>query len=431
MNGLKRILLLFVALALVLGTYASTGAWRSEAAAPAAHPDVDASIAFWQKRIAGNPQAYLDYTLLGQAMTRKARESGDVGYYQQAEEALQRATAINPAYLPALEQRAYVLFAMHDFAGALSIAGPLVENRRAVTALAIVGDAYLALGEYEQAEAAYQALAERGASPAVYSRQALIADLHGDPQGALALMEKAARLALESGEYGEALAWYEYQLGELHFKMGDLRRSGERYQAALDYFEGYYLALAGLGKIAAARGDYAAAIDYYQRATQIVPQPDLLAALGDVYQSAGDAEQARLQYDTVEFIGELAEINRQVYNRQLANFYSDHDLHLEKALQLASAELEVRRDVLGYDAAAWAYYKNGQIPQAEAAMAQALRLGTRDARLYYHAGMIALAVGEAQKAGEFLSEALSINPYFDLLQAPLARETLEGIGREL
>ena len=69
--------------------------------------------------------------------------------------------------------------------------------------------------------------------------------------------------------------------------------------------------------------------------------------MGDLYAEIGDSDQARLQYDTVEFIAKLAAINEQVYNRQLALFYADHDLKLDEALELATSELAVRKDVYG------------------------------------------------------------------------------------
>ena len=57
-------------------------------------------------------------------------------------------------------------------------------------------------------------------------------------------------------------------------------------------------------------------------------------------------------------------------------------------------------------------------------MNEALRLGTRDARLYYHAGMISTALGERKQAAEYLRSALEINPTFDVLGADVARRTL-------
>jgi tetratricopeptide (TPR) repeat protein len=102
-------------------------------------------------------------------------------------------------------------------------------------------------------------------------------------------------------------------------------------------------------------------------------------------------------------------------------------LHLEKALGLALAELRTRKDIYGYDAAAWAEYKNGNFEEAQTYIEQAMALGTRDAQLYYHAGMIALELGHKEQAREYLEEALAINPHFSILQAEHARRALESV----
>jgi tetratricopeptide (TPR) repeat protein len=433
---MSRAKLIFVPIvvAILIGSSYLVGWWQGDArplAQPSpSQPDTDTSIAFWQKRIAANPKAYIDYTLLGQAFARKARETGDVGYFQRSEAALRQALGINPTYVPASAQLSSTLFAMHDFKGALAIAEPLAGHPKATQALATIGDAHMALGDYAEAEAATQKLFEQeGPNPAIYSRQAALAELRGETDRALALLEQATDLARRSGDYGENLAWYEYQLGELYFKNNQLDRAVAHYQAALDEFDNYYLGLAGMGKVRAAQGDYRAAIELYQHAVTIVPQPEFLAALGDIYMANGQPDKAKQQYDTVEYIGKLAKINQQIYNRQLANFYSDHDLHLDEALKLATDELAVRKDVFGFDAAAWAYYKNGRLSQAQDAIEQALRFGTRDAKLYYHAGMIAQARGHAADAQRLLAQALAINPHFDLLQSRIARATLDQIAR--
>ena len=48
---------------------------------------------------------------------------------------------------------------------------------------------------------------------------------------------------------------------------------------------------------------------------------------------------------------------------------------------------------------AWTALKAGKIVEAQAAMQEALRLETRDARLFYHAGMIAEVAGPGSCAG--------------------------------
>jgi Tfp pilus assembly protein PilF len=98
-----------------------------------------------------------------------------------------------------------------------------------------------------------------------------------------------------------------------------------------------------------------------------------------------------------------------------------------EAYQNAVREYEVRRDIYGADAVAWTALKAGELAKANRAIKQALRLGTQDARLFYHAGMIARASGEKQTAGEYLRRALALSPQFDPLQTRIAKQALSEI----
>jgi hypothetical protein len=57
-------------------------------------------------------------------------------------------------------------------------------------------------------------------------------------------------------------------------------------------------------------------------------------------------------------------------------------------------------------------------------MTNALAFGTKDARLDYHAAMIALALGRTAEARTGLEAALALDPAFDPLQAARARQAL-------
>lgn len=391
-------------------------------------PPVGDAIEFFQGRIKVNPQDAVSYALLAGQYVRHARETGDVASYQKAEVALEESLRLFPNYGQANASLASVYYAQHDFIPALELAKQVYERDPRITdALVTIGDAQLALGNHEAAEAAYQELEKKDDSPPVLARLAAFQELKGNPQEAMALMRRAAGDALQGGGTKESVAWYVLRVGDMHFNRGQYKEAGRYYEAALRIFEGYHLALAGLGKSMAAQGNFEEAIVYYQKAINKVPQPEYLAALGDLYTRTDRPEQAKIQYETVGYIGKLAAINKQVYNRQLANFYSDHDMHLKEALKLALVELESRKDIYGYDAAAWAQYKNGNFKEAQVLMEQALALGTRDALLYYHAGMIAHAVGNDQAACQALEEAIAISPQFSILHAPELRATLRTL----
>lgn len=80
------------------------------------------------------------------------------------------------------------------------------------------------------------------------------------------------------------------------------------------------------------------------------------------------------------------------------------------------------------DALAWTALKAGKQDQAQSAIKEALRLGTRDAKLFYHAGMIALAREDKAAVRDYLNRALAINPQFDPLQVINARKALDGLS---
>ncbi|HEU0294944.1 MAG TPA: tetratricopeptide repeat protein [Anaerolineales bacterium] len=438
MTRRKSILLLLSVLILVLSSQVYGAYFNSPKDLPDSEdidgstlanvPPVEVAIAAFQERLKQNPQDPITYTLLANQYIRQARETGDVSGYQRAEDALNQALDLLPTYSSARTTLASVYYSQHEFMKALELAQEEYDrNPKDTQALVIAADSQLSLGNYQEAESMYRHLSDLSTTPPMLARLAAVEELKGDPDQALILMRRAAGNALKSGGTKESVAWYILRVADMYFSIGKYKQAGGYYEAALRVFDNYHLALAGLGKVSAAQGDYDEAIAYYQQAINLIPQPDYLAALGDLYTLTRQPEQAQVQYQTVEYIGKLAALNRQVYNRQLANFYSDHNMKPKEALRLALAELKSRQDIYGYDAAAWAEYRNGNLQQAQTYMEQALALGTQDARLYYHAGLIAHALHQDQQAREYLETALSINPHFSILDAEHARASLEAL----
>jgi tetratricopeptide (TPR) repeat protein len=95
---------------------------------------------------------------------------------------------------------------------------------------------------------------------------------------------------------------------------------------------------------------------------------------------------------------------------------------------LARAEHEVRKDVYGHDVLAWTLYKSGRSQESLAPMEKALELGTRDAKLFFHAGMIHRAAGNTARAREYLARALATNPHFHVLHAAIAVRALDELA---
>jgi tetratricopeptide (TPR) repeat protein len=404
----------------------AVGAWGQDR-------PIDRILKFHQTRVAADPDDPLAYNRLADAYVQKARESGDLTYYGLAETAARRSLALLPrgrSAATATTTLAVVHMARHEFSEALARAREaLTADPGDATPQAIVGDALLEAGEYDQAAEAYARMAALDGPRRPDSRLAWLAFLRGDPAGAVAGMRRAVAVARAANPQGEPVAWAHAQLGDLLFHTGDLIGAAAAYREALAAAPGYHRAFAGAGRVLAAEGRFSDAVDRYRRALAVVPLPEYAAALGDVYARMGRPQDAGRQYALVEYIGRLGAVGPAVYNRELALFYADHDLKLPEALDLARRELRARRDIYTHDVLAWTLYKNGRAQEALAPMTDALRLGTRDARLLFHAGMIHRALGRADAARDYLARALAINAQFDVLQGPVAARTLTALGR--
>jgi tetratricopeptide (TPR) repeat protein len=361
------------------------------------------------------------------AFMKKNRESGDPSWYARASAALEQALAADPAHYAALRARAWVLLGQHDFAAARTAA----EAARAREPgdwwnHATLTDACVELGDYAcAAEAADTTVALRPGL-ASYARVAFLRALLGDRAGAREAMQLAVAAANPADH--EARAWALVHLGHEHFASGDLGGARAAYESALAAVPDYHLALGPLARVRAAQGDLRAAAGLYRRAVARVPSVDLYAELGDLHLALGDRRGAEEAYAAIDDVARVAAATGISAGRELARFYADHERDLAQALALARAEAAARRDIYTDDLLAWALHRNGDHRRAMRAAHRALRLGTEDARLHYHAGMIAAACGRPRQAARHLGRALATNPYFDLLEAPVARARLAALG---
>jgi Tfp pilus assembly protein PilF len=75
------------------------------------------------------------------------------------------------------------------------------------------------------------------------------------------------------------------------------------------------------------------------------------------------------------------------------------------------------------DAYAWALHVNGQDAEARKQIETALAVGVRDAKLFRHAGEIALKTGDVPAAERYLKQSTELNT----VDSDQARRTLAGL----
>jgi tetratricopeptide (TPR) repeat protein len=420
-----------LAIAPAVGSAAAQPATTRAAAAPAPDPGGDRlaerTIRSLEANTRRNPDDFIAYMRLADLYLGRLRRTGDVQYLKLAEGAGRLSLSILPAEQNpgALVMVGRALIASHAFAAARETGQRLVQLAPAKAyGYEVLGDALFELGEYDRAAEAYQKLddlSDGGVS--AQARLGKLAQIRGDTAAARQHFDAALAGAKEAFPPNpEALGWCHWQLGELDFSLGDYPAAERCYRDALDAYPGDRRFLVSLGRVLAARGDLAGAIQQYGHAARIVPEVATVGTLGDLYHLAGRDKDAAAQYAVVEQIARLSAAQGGLYDRSIALFYADHDRKPQEAYTLAAREYAARKDVWGADALAWAALKAGKVPEARDAIAQALRLGTKDARLFYHAGMIARAAGEKDQARDLLRRALDLSPGFDPLQARRARE---------
>lgn len=398
------------------------------------------SIRYLEAQIRRNPDDFIAHNKLASYYLQRARETGDANYINLAGRSAQASLDILPADINTDGLTALIRFenATHEFAQARDHARELVTLKPDKSeSFALLGDALLELGDYTEAARAYarmEQLSGDGDTTAV-TRLARQAYLRGNLDAAQEYLSTAAtRLTRSPSSTPEPRAWAYWQLGEIAFARGDYATAERRHREALDIFPDYFQATAALARARAAQDDIPAAIELYEKATRRFPDPSAIAALGDLYHLTGREREAQAQYKLVEQIARLGqpdaqskgESNAKLYNRQLALFYADHDLKTDEAYKLAAREYEARQDIYGADALAWTALKAGKIAEAQTAIQQALKLNTQDARLFYHAGMIALRAGDKEAGRDYLDRALKLSPHFDARQSLDARAALQN-----
>jgi tetratricopeptide (TPR) repeat protein len=346
----------------------------------------------------------------GNAFAKRARETGDVTYYDKADAVYRRVLRTTPDDLPATIGLGALALSRHDFREALALGHRAVKlSPTTAEGYGVVGDALLELGRYEKAFDTFNTMVSLKPSVSSYARISYARELLGDVGGAADAMRLAVDAA--SGE-PEALAWSHTQLGKLFWAHGKLGAAAREYRTALSVRPHYVAALDALAQVEAARGRMVHAVSLSRRAAELLPLPQYVANYGDLLRRAGDRSGARRQYQLVAAIGRLQRAGGVNVDLELALFDVDHGVRLDRVAALARAARVERPSIDGDDTLAWALARTGRCGEALRYSMRALRLGTLDAPKFFHRGVIERCVGHPAAAREWFARARARNPYW-------------------
>lgn len=322
---------------------------------------------------------------LAKIYTHEARVTGEHGHYYPAalqvlDEALTRSQQNPDEQFQALAMKAGVLLSLHQFAEALAAGQEAVAmNPYNAQIYGVLVDAYVELGQYDQAVAMADKMISIRPDLRSYARISYLRELHGDIPGAI----EAMQLAVDAGYPGyEQTAWARLTLGDLYAQYGEMEKAELAYERILVDRPDYPFAIAALGEMAESKGDLVTAEEKYLQAAKIIPEFSFYEKLAGLYQK---------QERTAEFNETISELKLMLADDQEAGHVMDLELsHLhaellgdyETALEYAQRVYDRRPDNIDINQTlAYIYHKQNKPALAATHLQRAARTNSQHPEL--------------------------------------------------
>jgi len=368
-----------------------------------------------QIRAGRNPDTSIER--LGWAFVSKARESFDPGFYKLAEQCALALDQRQPHCAEALLLRGHVLHNLHKFKEAEVAARELISKRSLPFDFGLLSDALMEQGKLEEAIDACQKMIDLRPDLHSYARGAHLRWLKGDLKGAEKLMRLAGDAA--SPRDADSAAWVFTRLAGYQFQIGPGAEATQSCDAALEFRPDYPPALLLKGRLLLAEDENEKACELLRRAARLNPLPEYQWTLIEALSTARHDDDARMVESELSIRGAITD------PRSYALYLATRGQSTELALRLAREELESREDVFTHDALSWALASAGKLGEARQESALALAQGTQDARLLFHAAVLAHKLGFNQESERFAAHAR----LFKQTLLPSERTQLEALHR--
>ncbi len=366
-----------------------------------------------------NPEDYKSMLQLSQAYIQESRITGNHGYYDKAAlELLDKILEAEPKNFDALCFKATVLLSQHHFTDGLAVAQKALPiNPDNAFIYGILCDANLELGKYDEAVKMADKMVSVRPDIRSYSRVSYLREIYGDMPGA----KQAIKLAIAAGYPGlEQTEWSRCILAHLYENTGILDSAEYQYKIALQERPDYAFAIAGLGRIAKAQGNYKDAIFYFEKVKGMIIEFSFSDELTDLYRLNKQPNEANTNAEEViKMLGP----NSDVEGEDGHGHYADKELayaylktnDIEKALKHALLEYERRpANIDVSETLAWVKYKNNEFTEANKLINDALKTNSKNPVLLTRAGLIKIKAGETEKGKALIKTARETDPFLDI-----------------
>ncbi|HEY9402669.1 MAG TPA: tetratricopeptide repeat protein [Pyrinomonadaceae bacterium] len=301
-------------------------------------------VAFHESRIANQPKDAEAHRLLAHTLVSRADATGDPQDYDRAWEQLDQAEKYEPGDLRTALFRAKLLLSRHRFAQSRSVAERGLQRDPDNTDLiGVAGNAALAAGDFDGAEAHYRKLTVLAPkSQDTWANMSYLAEMRGNLDEAVALMERAIDAGYKKDVSAPTLAWLHTILGELEAKRGKLDVARAQYATALEKVTDHRLALEFTADLDAWQGNLKAAEQSYRQLITQQFDPKIQLRLADLLERQGNKDEAaRLREESLHFFERVVAAGNEGYLRELARLDFAEGRY-QRAAELAARDVELR-----------------------------------------------------------------------------------------
>ncbi|WP_207430165.1 tetratricopeptide repeat protein [Sabulibacter ruber] len=374
-----------------------------------------AAIHGLQRKLRENPDDLRSKLFMALAYMQEARVTGDHPYYfpaalQLVDEILDEEPEDQVLLYETTVAKASIQLSLHQFDKALETGqAALAINNRGAAVYGVLCDAYVELGQYEEAIAMADQMTALRPDLKSYSRISYLREIHGDLPGAI----EAMHAAVKAGFPGlEQTAWSQVTLGSLYEKTGDLTKAAYYYQQALTEYRQYAFAVGGMGRLALKKNQVKEAQNLFTQAANTMPELSFQEELVRIYQKQGQNAKAEAALeDLLEGMEEDQDAGH-IMDLELANIHLELKKDYPRALKYALKEYERRPDNIDVNKTlANIYYHQQNYQKAAAHIQKASRTNSQDADLLCLRGLIDYRLGKLADGQNLIKKSFTINPY--------------------
>lgn len=347
---------------------------------------------------------------------QKSRAQAEPAFLSRAEKLLEKSLELDGSRnFEAFLGMASLSNARHQFTGSIEWAEQAIAvNPHNASPHGLLGDALFELGNYEEADAAYQKMIDIRPDLASYVRASYSYQFRGQTKAAIG----ALRLAIEAaGPKGSEAAWIRHQLGDVFFGAGQLRKAARQNRIGTRLAPGYIPPTVGLAEVDIARGRLSRAIATMERAVKELPSLEYLITLGDLYSATGRERKAHHQYELALEKIALYYSHGVRPDVDFVLFQAEHQANLDETLAAAREIYAERPTPAAADALAWTLHQLGRDQEAWPYVRRVVRSSVEDGAFSLHAATIASSLGRTELARAQLLNAEEMKLQLSPVQA--------------